>query len=91
MKKLDNHKLLHSIRENLELLMKNPRKGSKAASILVYVVLGMGTFPFVYQKLDWNTYNPFMCMGMYVFCALLFFGVGYFLLRTCIKFDKHHT
>lgn len=85
--KPDIRGLLESIYKNLKLLMKDPRRGIKAGLILVYVVFSVCLSPFAHTKLDWESYNPFCCFFAVFICAIIFFAVGYFLLRIFIKSD----
>lgn len=88
--RLDIPQILNSVTKNLKLLMSNPRKGIKAASIFFYLVAGTVMLAFVYFKLEWTPYNPFIVLLALFIAIVLFLAVNYLLMRIFIKFDKSY-
>jgi hypothetical protein len=72
----------------IKLLIKDPRKGSKAVLIALYSLGGIGVIYFVFSRCDWSYYNPVMAIIICVAAILIYLLLFVPLVMIWTKFDR---
>lgn len=84
----DNASFWESCVKLIKEFIKEPRKGAKATSILLYLLGGVGFYFFIFTRLDWARYDPIIAYAFAFGAVVLYLSVFFPLFVLWTKFDR---